>query len=110
MKELEIINKDEVKIVKEVKQEKKIVKLGTIFPHSGHKCFEYNIITNELTLARFSEQAIDYTAAQKGEIAKKRKVMTRENCTYITALNYKNATKHFEKQLGRKLDPTIVKI
>lgn len=108
MKELEFKTKDEVKFVKEVKQEKQTVLVNSIYPHEGHKCFEYNAITNCLSLAVYIETAISFEAAQNGEIAPKRKVNTKENCHYVTALNFNNAVKRLSKILGRKIIPHLL--
>ena len=105
MKEIELKVKDEVKIVKEVKQEKQTVLVNSIQPHEGHKCFEYNIVSNVLKLAEFMEAVVSFEAAQRGEIAPKRKVMTKEDCVYLTALNEKNAIKRLCKMLQRTVNP-----
>ncbi len=105
MKEIEPKIKEEVKIVKEVSQEKQVILVNSIHPHGGHKCFEYNTITNILTLAVFMETAVSFSAARRGEIAPKRKVMTNEGCCYVTALNMANATKKLSKMLGRNITP-----
>lgn len=93
MKEIETRIKEQVKFSKEIKQEKQTFLVNSIHPHEGHKCFEYNVVTKELKGAEFMEVAISFEAAQMGEIAPKRKVMTKENCIYLTALNEKNAVK-----------------
>lgn len=93
MKELELKKEDKIEIVKQTKQEKKTVLVNRIKPYEGHKCFEYNTVTGSLSFATFMETSIDFVSAQKGEIAHKSKVMIKENCIYITALNKKNACK-----------------
>lgn len=105
MKEIELKIKDEVKIVKEVKQEKQTVLINSIKPYEGHKCFEYNTVSNVLRLAEFMEVAVSFEAAQRGEIATNRKVMTKEDCVYLTALNEKNAIKRLCKILQRTVKP-----
>jgi len=100
MKEIEQQASDKIEILKQQKQEKKTVFKNRIMPHEGHKCFEYNTVTNTLKYAEFTEQAIDFMAAKRGEIAAKRKVIVKENCVYFTVLNLKNAIKKIRKDFG----------
>lgn len=96
---------DAMEYVKQQQHKIQKTKIGTLLPHSGHKCFEYNKATNIISLAIFEESAISFTAAARGEVAARRKVNTKEHCLYTTALNFKNAVKHFQKQLQRKINP-----
>ena len=70
--------------------------LKRVIPHQGHKCFEYNYVENEL---RYATMAGDNT----------KRVDIRKDCVYITALNYKNAVKHFRKMFQVEFTPVIVK-
>ncbi len=100
MKETELINKDEIKLHAEKQQEKQTKLVHRIKPHQGHKCWQYNRDTEELTLAEFQTEALDFNAAAKGQVALKRKILVKENCIYVTALNRKNALKHVKNQLN----------
>ena len=94
MKELQDFKESEsakAEIVQQKQQEKQTVLVNSIRPHSGHKCFEYNRETGEIKLAEFEEIAVSFEAAARGEIAPKKKILMKENCVYITALNKKNA-------------------
>jgi len=70
--------------------------LKRVVPHQGHKCFEYNYAENELRYATMS-----------GDNSKR--VDIRKDCVYITALNYKNAIKHFRKMFKVEFTPMIIK-
>lgn len=98
MKELKIKSQDEVVIVDQQQAKKEIKFLGTRYPSPGHKCFELNIKTGEVTLAEFTKQNIQFQQA-KDSVAVSKKVITKENCIYTTALNKKNAIKRFKKML-----------
>lgn len=108
MKELEVKVKEEIKIVKEVSQEKQLVLVNSIKPYEGHKCFEYNVLVNTLSFAKFMEVSISFEAAQKGEIAPLREVMTKEGCVYLTALNEKNAIKRLSKMFEKPITPNWI--
>lgn len=105
MKEIEKINKDVVKIVKQAEQEKQTVFVTRLRPMPGHKCFEYNLKENTICLASRKDEAIGFEEAQRGEIARKSKIEIKEDCVYATALNKKNAIKHFSIMLGYKVNP-----
>ena len=100
MKELETHSGiGDIEIVNEVKkqQEKQLKFIGQQRPHSGHKCFEINLSTGEINLAEFKEEAISFEDARNGIISGKRKVIVKEGCVYVTALNKKNAIKKLNK-------------
>ncbi len=100
MKELETKSGiGDIEIVNEVKKqvEKQLKFVEQKRPHSGHKCFEINTKTNEINLAEFKEEAISFEDARSGIISGKRKVIIKEGCVYVTALNKKNAIKKYNK-------------
>ena len=73
-----------------------------IIPKSGHSCFEYNVKTNELCLASYTRGEIENGGVMK-------KVDMKEDCVYITALNFKNATRHLKKIFQTDFIPLIVR-
>lgn len=97
MKELENYNKTstEIRAIKPIK--KASLLLGTIYPKKGHICFEINTITHEIKEVEYEEVTIDIKSIS-GENYKRKKLLTKENCTYITALNKKNALKKYFKK------------
>lgn len=107
MKELENRPKDEIVVTAEAKQQKEFKHQGSVIPHPGHTLFEYSIKENTIRKASFSESNIDFTAAEKGQIARKRKVMMKPDCVYVSALNHKNATRHLCKMSGLNINPII---
>jgi len=101
MKELETQSGiGDIEIVNEVKkqQEKQLKFVGQQRPYSGHKCFEVNLSTGEINLAEFKEEAISFEDAKNGIISGKKKVIIKDNCVYITALNKKNVIKKLNKK------------
>lgn len=69
--------------------------LGTIIPKNGHTVFELDLKTSLITPATFEEYPFDYTKVVKGDLSKKKKIMTKEMCIYIPSLNKKNALRKF---------------
>jgi len=105
MKETEINLKDEVKNIAEAPIEKQSKYIKTVLPQPGHKCFEYNVTENELSYAKYSEGEVkidDTSVVMK-------KVDMNKECVYVTALNFKNATKHLRKMFKVDFIPVIVK-
>lgn len=101
MKELETQSGiGDIEIVNEVKKEieKQLKYVGHVRPHSGHKCFEINLKTGEANLAEFKEEAISFEDAKNGIVSGKKKIIIKEDCVYITALNKKNAIKKLYKK------------
>ena len=70
--------------------------LGNIIPFKGHTMFEINCTTGEITTAEFEEIVAEVT----GGIRKK--IITKENCLYISCLNKKVAKKKFLKWIIEK--------
>jgi len=103
MKETEINLKDEVKNIAEAPIEKQSKYIKTVLPQPGHKCFEYNVKENELRYAKMQMSI----ANMSGEAMSR--VDMKEECVYVTALNFKNATKHLRKMFKVDFIPVIVK-
>lgn len=112
MKELEKENQDKLEIKASQKKESKKVLVKSIQPHENHICFEYNTKTNELSRAKYKKQDVTIWKSPDGkgivhsDIT--RQVLINHNCEYITALNEKNAIKHFNNVLGYKIKPIII--
>ena len=67
---------------------------ATLDVQKGHKCFEMNLTTKEITLAEFENT--DY---ELNDNRVRSKLVAKSNCIYATALNQKNAAKKFVKML-----------
>ena len=83
----------------EKQQEKKQVYIGTKVLKRGHLLWEVNSATMETIPVTFEIVAADYVSATKGDTSGKRKLVTKAGCMYFSALNKKNAQKHFFKYL-----------
>lgn len=95
MKETTTILKDKIENVRQVEIEKQLVLTGKYIPQKGHTLFEVNKVTGEVVKASFEDvKAVDYIS-KKGPFRQitTKKVIVRENCTYISALNIKNCFK-----------------
>lgn len=92
---------DVVKLTAERQQEKKVKFLGSAKIKKGHTLFEFNFATQEIKPASFEETDIHYSTAKKGG-KPHRKVVVNEQCTYVPALNEKNAIRKIYKHYGKR--------
>jgi hypothetical protein len=83
-------NKTEISIQKKIQIEKELI--GKIIPHAGHKIFEINNETLEVKPAEFT----NYTFIL-GNNHNRQEIICNADCTYVSALNTKNAMKQFKK-------------
>jgi len=91
MRELQPHTKDRLEVQAEAEKKRELKLLGTVKPQAGHKLWQYNTVTGELTEAEYEQVNIDFVAATKGEIASHRRVIVKDGCRYMLALNKKNA-------------------
>lgn len=98
MKELKLANIDNVKLHAERQIEKKTVFLGSETLRPGHRCFEINESTLEVTEAQY-ERIVRFNAPDT------RTIITKTNCAYINALNKANALKVYKKGGRNELKP-----
>lgn len=96
------------KLTEEVRQVKvdKDKFLGRLQPHNGHTLYEYNKVNFQLQKAKFEVQSVFITGNSKSitKSSGPKKVITKENCFYISALNPKNAI----KQINKRFNPEFV--
>jgi hypothetical protein len=103
-KQFGIIAPNKISIEAQKQQEKEIRFLGSIIPHSGHICYELNLKTLIISKAKFMPEVIEFKDGfSKNKAAKKKSVMVDKECIYASALNKKNAAKHFGRMLGKKV-------
>ncbi len=99
-RQLGLSGKDKMVISAQKEQKKEIKHLGSIIPNSGHTVFELKMQTGEIFFAEFmKESAVDFVEARNGNIVRNKKVMVKPGHIYVSALNKKNAAKHFLRML-----------
>lgn len=105
MKEFEkpVPLKEEINITAQKQQEKQLKLVGRMRPQPGQKVFEINCSTGECEEAQFEKVAVNFETAAKGDLSPRKKIMARENCVYVVALNKANAIRKF---FGRLQAPT----
>lgn len=91
-------SKDEVKQVAQVEQEKQLRHIGQIRPHKGHKLFEVDQRTGVVREAEYEKTDINYSQ-DINKAKRSKKVIVREGCFYLTALNLKNACRKYLKMV-----------
>jgi|GEM_PF-2914929 hypothetical protein len=94
--------KDEVKLHAEKQFEKKTAFLRKEILRPGHRCFEVNEKTFETKEAQY-ERIVNFNEPDT------RKIVIKENCVYINALNAPNALKVYKKG-GRKIQEPFMKM
>lgn len=88
MKDFDKVQKDEIKTVTQKQVEKRKVHLGSAMVRPGHRCFEINKDTLEVS-------EVEYNISATFNNGVKKEINIKENCAYIIALNKKNALKKF---------------
>lgn len=97
---MELLKREKQSIEVNVKEQKQVEhqKIGSIVPHKNHKVFEINKETLEIKEAEYSNTTYHAFSENKKEI------IVSDDCVYISAMNKKNALKHFNKNSnGSKL-------
>lgn len=97
MKEFDLVNKDQTKISKEAEIKKENQYLGSHKMKKGHTLFEINTITGEIFVAEY--QTKDVVIGSDGTTSKRKSVMAKENCIYMSALNVKNLKRKLSKKI-----------
>jgi len=94
------VEKDKVEVVKQAEVNKTEVQWSIPNPKKGHTLFEINTETGAISKAEFEEVNVELTKLGKEANLKtiKKKVLIKKYCTYISALNIRNACIKFEKE------------
>ena len=105
MNELKKKESDKIENVKQVSIEKKNVFLGKALQKKGHTMFEVNHKLKTIEVAVFDEvSAIKYEDAAKGLKSSSKKITKKPDCSYVSALNKKNALKVLKREIGFDID------
>lgn len=97
MKELETHQTTISEVKAEAPIKKQAEHLLTLKPHKGHTCFEINVVTGEICEANIESSNKRYQISGPGKGFVKKKIMVKDNCIYLTALNKENALKKYKK-------------
>lgn len=94
MKETYIIPKDEIQNVRQIEVPKQLQLHNRCIPEKGHTLFEFNVVTRKVVKAEFEEvKDVPFEKKKRFKPITAKKVIMRENCIYISALNIKNCFK-----------------
>ena len=85
--------KDQVKLVAEVQQEKKLKFIGSTTPKRGHSLFTLELATGKITKTVMEANILFID----GKKVLSKRVDVQEGCQYISALNEANARKKLVK-------------
>lgn len=105
MKETQPHLQDQVKIEVPAQHQKKLQLLSRKHFKKGHTLFEFNFKENTIKKLVFEE---DKLVSFDGKKQKHKKVVIKENCVYIPALNVKNAIRHIHNKIASNINPKII--
>lgn len=77
--------------------------ITSLKPHKGHILFEINPFVGTCVEAVYEKTDAVFPLSDKGNIAKRKKVLAKENHVYVSALNRKNALTKFFKMAKEQL-------
>jgi len=115
MKELQPKPSDKIEIVKQQQKKQTLILQKKIVPEKNHIIFEYNQISEKLTVAEYEphrkdihwHEAIEMVSKKRTKIdldkpktITKAKIINKPNCLYVSAMNIENAIKRFERDYG----------
>lgn len=86
-------DKDKIEIVNQEQENYQLNNLGSLLLKNGMKIFEINIKEKTIEDAQYDDEV--YKVFEK---TTNRKIIVKENCVYITAINKKNAVRKFKQQ------------
>ena len=95
--------KDKIEVTKQQQAEIQTVFDSKITPHENHILFEFDLKKRTIELAVFEPEIKDihWNDAVNGNFKKKnKKVIKKENCIYIPALNKENCIKILKRDFG----------
>lgn len=94
------INPDKVVIVGQNEKRFQVKKWQIKNPHKGHTLWEISLVTGDIKAAEYEQIDMDITrlGVSPNLQTVRKKVLTKPNCIYISALNIQNAAKKFAKQ------------
>lgn len=95
--EEELRKRDNVEVTQKKKQQEKDNFSHRILPHKGHSLYEINLKKGTVELDKYEGALeIDFNGGKERNVNSK--VIMSPDCVYISALNKKNAVKHFKKK------------
>lgn len=96
--------REEVAEEDQVQVKKKANLLGRMQVHPGQKLYQLNLITNKIEEPQFKEAELEQSKhpfTGKVQMVPVRKLIIKENCIYVSALNEKNARRKFDAKIHK---------
>jgi len=91
MKEIEIKSKEQTELTIEQEHKKQQKLIGKMALHPGHTLWEVDFVNGEIRAAEYEEIDVVGDLSKERIKGMKGKVIVKEGCEYIGALNKKNA-------------------
>lgn len=104
---IQLKDKDRITIEQEQEKRNELKHIRRVIPHEGHTLFEINESTGEIEEAEFDIEnnyhLIVGSGWKKKNAKVSRKLIVKQGCVYVSALNKKNAWKNYQRgKLGGK--------
>lgn len=96
----------QAKIEAIAEHKKQSVILGSVIKVPGHTMFEYNSADGTLEPAQFTEVMVETQFKKQHQQITRHKLVIKEGCVYVQALNRKNAVKKLIK--GAKMKAAAI--
>jgi hypothetical protein len=104
MNEIQFHNPDQVQNVRQKQQESKEKIIGRILPKKGHTLWEINMREETITKAEFKDEYIEVINAETKRFVKRRKLIHKPHCCYVSCLRKKNIPKHLKRTYGIEIE------
>lgn len=104
MKETQPLEKDEIRHEIPAQHQKKQQLLARKPLKRGQTLYEFNFKENTIKKVVYENSDIVHFDGTKP----KKKVVIKENCVYIPALNTKNAIRHIHNKIAPNINPKII--
>lgn len=100
---VDLTRKDKLTVVANAEQQNKKERfIGSVMPHKGQKVFELDKSTGNICIAEFEKTTANFPLKSSDGVGVNKKILAKENCIYVLAINLLNAKKKFAKILRQQ--------
>ena len=104
MKEIQQHTPDKIINVRSQEQESQQKRIGRLVPAKGHTLWEINMRDETISKAEFEEETVEVLNAKTKQYVKRKKVVHKPHCCYVSCLNKKNIPKHLKRYYGVEIE------
>ena len=104
MKETQQHISDHIINVRTQEQESHNKLIGRLVPQKGHTLWEVNMEEETIQEAQFKDEFVEVLDAKTKQYVKRKQVIHKPNCCYVSCLNKKNIPKHLKRYYGVEIE------